>query len=459
MNCYSSGVEGAIDMIKKDEQKMSVLSKLKEQIQPVTLPQLLEGLELNYSARAVRRWIDDWVKRGIVHKTGKKIGTRYIAIQNNPVEPENIYFSPESIKIIKQIKAPFELRKPVEYRPNWLIEYRPNIDFYLSPAQREKLDEIGNRAKNFKAAGTYARQIYNHLLIDLSYNSSRLEGNTYSLEEAKKLIMEGAATPGKLDEEKTMILNHKDAIRFLVDNSGQAEIQEATICNLHFLLSDGLVSSQYAGKVRDYGVRIGSSTYTPLESPDLLHKYLKIICNKANQITNPYEKSIFLLAHIAYLQAFVDVNKRTARLSANFPLTYGNLVPLSFDAVKKDDYIDAMIAIYELNNIKPLIDIYMHSYERAAAQYDATVGAIGFDRVRVQYRQQRREIMRYVVSNKLRDTQMKTYIESEVSKFAELNDQKQLASYIREDLEQLDANNIAGIGVTIEQVKEWREKK
>lgn len=441
----------------KNEQKASVLIKLKEQTQPIALPKLLEGLKLSYSARAVRRWMDDWVKKGIVYKSGIKGGTRYLAIQNKSVESAITYFSPESIKIINQIKAPFELRKPVQYHPGWLTEYRPNIDFYLSPTQRKKLDEVGNRANNFKAAGTYARQIYNRLLIDLSYNSSRLEGNTYSLEEAEKLIMEGAATPGKLDEEKTMILNHKDAIRYLVDNSDQAEINEATICNLHFLLSDGLVSSQYAGKVRDYGVRIGSSTYTPLENPELLHKYLKMICNKANQISNPYEKSIFLLAQIAYLQAFVDVNKRTARLSANFPLTHENLVPLSFDAVKKNDYVDAMIAIYELNNIQPLVDIYMHSYERTAKQYDATVGAIGFDRVRVQYRQQRRQIIRYIVINKLHDAQMKAYIDSEVNKFAEPDDQKQLASYIREDLELLDSHNIAGMGITIEQVREWRE--
>ncbi|OGT60928.1 MAG: hypothetical protein A3E85_03205 [Gammaproteobacteria bacterium RIFCSPHIGHO2_12_FULL_45_12] len=443
----------------KDQQKISVLNKLKEQTSPIALGKLLEGLALNYSARAVRRWIDEWVKKGIVHKTGKKSGTRYLAFKNKAIEPADIYFSPESLKIIKQIKVPYELRKPVEYKPKWLIEYRPNIDFYLSPTQLEKLDAVGNRAKHYKAAGTYARQIYNRLLIDLSYNSSRLEGNTYSLQEAEKLIMEGAETPGKLDEEKTMILNHKDAIRFLVDNSDQAEIQEATICNLHFLLSDGLVSSQYAGKVRDYGVRIGNSTYIPLENPELLHNYLKNICNKANQITNPFEKSIFLLAHIAYLQAFVDVNKRTARLSANFPLTYANLVPLSFDAVKKSDYVDAMIAIYELNNIKPLVDVYMHSYEQAAEQYDATVGAIGFDRVRVQYRQQRREIMRYVVTNKLRGAKMKDYVDAEVSKFADISDQKQLVSHIREDLEQLGSHNIAGMGVTIEQVRDWREEK
>jgi len=442
----------------KNQQKVEVLNKLKEQTSPIAISKLVEGLALNYSIRTVRRWIDEWVKKGVVHKIGKKNGTHYLAVENKLIESSH-YFSSESLKVINQIKVPYELRKSVEYQPKWLTQYRPNIDFYLSSIQREKLDSVGNRAKNFKAAGTYARQIYNRLLIDLSYHSSRLEGNTYSLQEAEKLIVEGTEAPGKLDEEKTMILNHKDAIRFLVDHSDQAKIQKETICNLHFLLSDGLVSSQYAGQVRDYGVRIGNSTYIPLENPELLHKYLNKICNKANQIINPFEKSIFLLAHIAYLQAFVDVNKRTARLSANFPLAYANLVPLSFDAVKKNDYIDAMIAIYELNNINPLIDIYIHSYERAAEQYDVTVGAIGFDRVRVQYRQQRREMMRHVVINQLRGIEMQTYIDAEIGKFADPFDQKQLASYIREDLEHLGSHNIGGMGITIEQLKEWRKKK
>lgn len=443
----------------KDQQKASVLHKLKEQESPITLARLLEGLELSYSERTVRRWMGEWVKKGIVHKTGKKSGTLYFFSENKPTEPVDVYFSPASLKILQQVKSPYELRKPVTYQSKWLAEYRPNVDFYLSAAQRKKLDDVGNRAKHFKTAGTYARQIYNRLLIDLSYHSSRLEGNTYSILETEKLIVDGVASEGKLDEEKTMILNHKEAIRFLVDKSGQPKIEVETICNLHFLLADGLVSSQYAGKVRDYGVRIGHSTYIPLENPDLLQKYLNEICSKANQIINPFEKSIFLLAHIAYLQAFVDVNKRTARLSANLPLTHANLVPLAFDAIKKTDYVNAMIAIYELNNIKPLVDIYMHSYVRTADQYDATVGAIGFDRVRVKYRQQRREAIRYIVTNKLHGAPLSEYINSVVGNAANLEDQKELASDIYEDLAQLGPHNIAGMGLTIEQVQKWRTVK
>lgn len=112
-------------------------------------------------------------------------------------------------------------------------------------------------------AGTHAHQIFNRLLIDLSYNSSRLEGNTYSLLDTQRLVLEGSSAEGKLDEEKIMILNHKEAIRYLVDNAHRLDVDEQTICTLHYLLSDGLVEARYAGKVRDHGVRIGGSTYVP----------------------------------------------------------------------------------------------------------------------------------------------------------------------------------------------------
>jgi len=97
------------------------------------------------------------------------------------------------------------------------------------------------------------------------------------------------------------------------------------------------------------------------------------------------------------LQAFIDVNKRTARLAANIPLIKGNLVPLAFSDVRVDDYMLAMIAIYELQDVRPLVDLYVYSYMRTCAAYDSTVKAMGFDEVRVRYRQQRREVAREVI--------------------------------------------------------------
>lgn len=443
----------------KDKQKSRVFELIKAQNDAVSLQELLHRLGSEYPERTVRRWLAEWVDKGSILKKGNKRSTRYIAIQESEIKSGDIYFSEASKNIISEIKTSYHFRKLVTYQPKWLNEYRPNVDSYLSATQLNQLEEMGGRAKKYKTAGTYARQILNRLLIDLSYNSSRLEGNTYSLLETEKLILEGIASPGKLDEEKTMILNHKEAIRFLIDKSEQAVIDKTTIYTLHYLLSDGLVAPEYAGKVRDYGVRIGGSTYMPLEDPKLLNKYLNEICNKSNKIKNPFEKSIFLLAHIAYLQPFADVNKRTSRLSANFPLFHANLVPLSFESIKQSDYIDAVLAIYELNNINPLIDLYIHSYQRTAQQYDVTVEAIGFDRVRVQYRQQRREIVRYIVINKLHGMKINEYIHSESNKIADSEDQAQFIKNIHDDLEQLGPHSIIGMGITMKQLEHWKTKK
>ncbi len=442
----------------QSKNKAAVLEALKKQSVPISLPELIKVLRHRYPDRTVRRWLAEWSKKGMILKQGEKRGTCYLAIKEKFTEPADRYFSQASQKIISQIKAPYDLRKPVTYQPKWLNQYRPNKDFYLSSTQLAELEEAGSRAKKYKTAGTYARHIYNRLLVDLSYNSSRLEGNTYSLLETERLINEGTANPDKPDEEKTMILNHKEAIRFLVDNCEQPTIDETTIYTLHYLLSDGLVAPEYAGKVRDYGVKIGGSTYMPLENPKLLKKHLNDIRNKANQIKNPFEKSIFLLAHIAYLQSFVDVNKRTSRLIANLPLFNANLVPLSFDAIEKNSYIDAMIAIYELKDIRPLADLYLFSYRHTAEKYDVTIEAIGFDRVRVQYRQQRRAVIRHIVVEKLHGTEMDNYIKLMSGKLSDPSDQKQFIRNIHEDLEQLGPQSIVGMGITIKQVEDWRTR-
>jgi len=354
-------------MIAKDR-KMAVISVLKKQAVPVTLGQLLSMLGSTFVERTTRRWLNEMVNDGRVKKIGEKSGTRY-QWASSATQPS--FFDQRAFQSIEYVRQPIFQRTPVGYNFNWLEQYQPNRTFYLSSDHREKMLQEGRRGIDKNPAGTYARKIYNRLLIDLSYNSSRLEGNTYSWLDTERLILEGKSAEGKLDAEKIMILNHKEAIRHLVESAAKITIDFNEICTLHFLLADGLVPQQYAGKIRDHGVRIGASTYIPLENKTELERRLKNIAEKAKQIQDPFETSFFLLTHLAYLQAFIDVNKRSSRLGSNIPLIQHNLVPLSFNDVEKDDYNSAMIAIYEMNDVAPLAELYYFSYLRSYGEnYD-----------------------------------------------------------------------------------------
>ncbi len=443
----------------RQNKKTAVLGLLQREGKAQSLSDLLIGLGPKYTERSVRRWLSQLVAEDLVEKTGQKRGTLYQAIQEKSSEEEaSIGFSQRSMGAIDYVRQPIFQRQPVAYNEKWLESYHPNKTMYLTGAVKRDLRKAGKRSKNEEPAGTYARHIYNRLPIDLSYNSSRLEGNTYSLLDTKRLIIEGEGVKGKLDEEKVMILNHKEAIRYLVDQAGKIEVSQNAVCTLHYLLADGLVEAKYAGKVRDHGVRIGGSTYIPFENEKVLEKQLRRICDKAALIENPYEQSFFLLVHLSYLQAFIDVNKRTARLSSNIPLVQNNLVPLSFNDIEKDDYVCAVIAIYELNDVRPLQDLFVYSYLRTCRMYNATIEAMGFDKIRVMYREERRQIIRHIVTEELTGSLMEGYINSETKSLVEEEDRENFLEDVHEDLKELGPQRIAGLGITIEQLNNWLKK-
>lgn len=432
--------------------KMAVLSVLKAHDTDLSLLDLLALLGPDYSERTVRRWLAEMIANGQVIKTGKKRSTRYQIIESSE---KKIPFNEDSLKSINYLSRPLFERTPVTYHAEWLDSYLPNKTSYLKKELLNQLHQLVDQNKKDLPAGTYARKIYNRLLIDLSYNSSRLEGNTYSLLDTERLILEGEGAPGKMDEEKIMILNHKEAIAYLINNAQKITTDFNTICTLHYLLSDGLVPVQYSGKIRNHGVRISGSTYVPWENPDKLKEQLQMICQKAFLINDPFEQSFFLITHLAYLQAFTDVNKRTSRLSANIPLIKHNLIPLSFNDISKNDYQTAMIAIYELNDINLLIELFSHSYKRTCQMYAVTLEAINYDEVRVRYRQQRRNIVSHIISHGLKAQAMKLYIFEEARKDIDAQDQVAFIEDVEEDLREISQERIAGLGITAEQLNAW----
>jgi len=280
------------------------------------------------------------------------------------------WLTPEGAAIRAAADRPRGERRYVTYRRAWLEAYTPGSSWYLSKGTRAHLHRIGTPGAAERPAGTFARDILSRLLIDLSWASSRLEGNTYTRLDTQNLIEFGQRAAGKDVLETQMILNHKGAIEFLVREPEGLRLDELTVRSLHALLSEALLANPAdEGRLRTTEVRIGASTYIPTADPHVIRECFALIIEKANAITDPFERSLFLLIQLPYLQPFVDVNKRTSRLAANIPLIQANLCPLSFLDVPEHEYIQGTLAIYETQQVELLRDVFVHAYERSCEQY------------------------------------------------------------------------------------------
>lgn len=310
------------------------------------------------------------------------------------------------------VRLPIQQRQPVGYNRAFLDSYRPNVSFYLAQSVRDDLFAYGRAVDSSEPAGTYARHIANRLLIDLSWNSSRLEGNTYSLLETERLLSSGVAASGKNAVDAQMILDHKDAIEFLLDSAGQSEFNRHTVLNLHALLSDNLLHDPTAGgRLRSIPVGIGQTVYIPLEGPQRIEECFDQILDTAAAINDPFEQAFFVMVQLPYLQPFEDVNKRVSRLAANIPLIRHNLCPLSFVDVSPQLYISTMLGVYELNRLELLSDLFVWAYKRSCARYSAVRQSLGEpDTFRIQHRKLIAEVVGDVVRKRLNKAQAIAFI-------------------------------------------------
>lgn len=326
--------------------------------------------------RSAQRLLSQMVADGLIMAKGDGRARRYHAPGITPpvLEKEGfpafIPLSADSRDILAYIDQPVEVRKPVGYQREFLEAYHPNKTWYLSASLRRQLHGIGRTPQTQAPAGTYSRAILNRLLIDLSWASSHLEGNTYSRLDTRELIEHGKAARGKASIETLMILNHKTAIEFMVENTETTGFNRYTLMNLHGMLSNGLMPNPAdEGRVRLHAVDIGLSPYRPLSTPQQLDDLLDTLLAKASAITDPFEQSFFMMVHLPYLQPFADINKRTSRLAANLPLFRANLCPLTFVDVPEQAYSRATLGVYEMTRVELLRDLYVWAYERSAQEY------------------------------------------------------------------------------------------
>jgi Fic family protein len=159
-----------------------------------------------------------------------------------------------------------------------------------------------------------------------------------------------------------MILNHKHVLKYIIDEKNNIWLNKKTFFELHTLLARDILHTSQIGVVRSSPVKIGGSSYTPLESKIALEAEFDIFLEKLRNIENPFEQSLFILVFIPYFQLFFDINKRVSRISCNIPLIQNGLPPLSLLQVSERDYIDAILWVYELCDVSLLAEIYTENY-------------------------------------------------------------------------------------------------
>ena len=464
-----------------ESEKLAIIAILSELDAPLSIGQLSKEMPGSMHIKTLQRRLADLTKKGLVLVVGDKRNTRYYLPPDALIKPnvlinkikerrelENYQssdgkvdshpiFSSDSLERLTYLKTPPFGRVKSTYQFDLVDCYIPNETQYVPNALRNHLLSVGKRFDETLAAGTYAKEIGQRLLIDLSYNSSRLEGNTYTKLDTQNLIEHGVATDGKIQEETVMIMNHKEAIQFLVENAEDLTLTSFTIRNIHHLLSQDLIMNPEAcGNIRQIEVTIGKSAYLPLANPYQLTEYLALLLRKANQIENPFEQSFFLLLHISYLQAFEDVNKRTARLSCNIPFIKHNLCPLSFIDVPQEDYFKALLYFYETNDVLPALELFEWAYLRSCEQYDVVKESLGeIDTYRVQYRSERKSVMGAIIRERVVGKGMELFL-LEYCETHNIESPDKFISMTLNELQNLHSGAIIGLMVTEKSFKSWK---
>jgi len=430
----------------------------------VRLEEISSQIGRQVPRRTLQRWLKALVEAGRVEVIGQGPVTVYRIPASTPpprvteasTQDTDIPLSIAGSEILEYVRRPSSGRQPVAYDRSFLDHYVPNQTSYLSETVRKRLHKMGDTGALERPAGTYGREVLNRLLIDLSWSSSRLEGNTYERLDTVRLIELGERAEGKDAQEARMILNHKAAIEMLVANIETVGFNPFTILNLHGLLSEDLLTDPNAsGRLRQRPVDIGGSSYKPPGLPQVIDELFHEMLNKANQIIDPFEQSFFALVHIPYLQPFDDVNKRVSRLAANIPLLKRNFCPLTFLGVPQYTYISGLLGIYEMTRIELLADVFAWAYERSAREYLAVRQSLSEpDPIRLRYHRQIHDLVSRLVRELSADPL--AVIQEEAARLIPEPHRTAFIENVMDDLKRLHEGVLARYGLRPSEFEIWR---
>ena len=323
--------------------------------------EIATGLKNAPNERTLKRIIADCVQNGDIIVEGKAKATRYsLSAQAHLMMPLDIdtYFLNDVDERIVQESFNFELIRNV--LPNVSL-FTTEEKLRLESAQQTFLNNMSTLSE------VEYRKEMERLGVDLSWKSSQIEGNTYSLLETERLLKEKQTAQGKTKEEAVMLLNHKDALDFILDN--QDYLKEFTVRRLEDIHSILTKELGVGNGIRKRRVGITGTNYRPLDNEFQIREALEDTCKLINAKEDVFEKALLALVLLSYIQAFTDGNKRTARISSNAILLAWGYCPISFRTVDSVDYKKAMLMFYEQNNIVAFKQIFIEQYEFAVKNY------------------------------------------------------------------------------------------
>lgn len=307
----------------------------------------------------IKRILSKMVKTGVLNKSGAGRTTGY------------------AISIKGRILADIDAKKYCDVEPDKrpglnqhnfkLLENIPKDIF--SPEELKNLNEATaeyrKRTKNLSPA--IEKKELERLIIELSWKSSKIEGNTYTLLDTEKLILENKEAPGHDRKEAQMILNHKEAFNYVREQADKFKtLTRVNLEELHTILVKDL-SVEFGLRKKPVGVL--GSIYRPLDNGQQIIEAVETLGAAVTKMVNPYAKALMAILGLSYIQPFEDGNKRTSRLLANAILLAHDCAPLSYRSVDENDYREAILVFYELNSIMPFKKIFISQYEFAAKNY------------------------------------------------------------------------------------------
>ena len=323
--------------------------------------EIAKGTTFVGSDATLKRLIAAGVQKGDIVVEGKARATRYsLSPQAHLLMPLDLdtYFALDVDD--RQVQTSFNF--------NLIREQLPAVRLF-SDEEQSHLQALQAEFQKHLSEMTdkeYRKEM-ERLGIDLSWKSSQIEGNTYSLLETERLLRESKTADGKTKEEAVMLLNHKDALRFILDNPDYLQtLSVSHIEDIHQLLTKELSVDK---GIRHRRVGITGTNYHPLDNEFQILEAMRDTCDLINGKENIFEKALLTLVLLSYIQAFADGNKRTARITSNAILIANGYCPLSFRSVDSIDYKKAMLVFYEQNNIYAFKQIFIDQFEFAVKEY------------------------------------------------------------------------------------------